>query len=380
MSSRLASTSSVKAVSTLSFTADMQGSSDLLVLDADFSTHSAVADKDASTLSDDDLLIAASLCFDEMDDDHPTTDSSALENFKNKLLVLELGLASFTLEAIFQEELAASCPHPFIIQAKHAFMWDGKNFRHPTPITAEDMHLRIKQLEGDANPVKMTSSYPLPTAARPSASTYTVPPQTNNRPRREAAKHRKTLDDYCSGEDFSEDDPESPSMLAPRTTSSCHGLLHNTMATGTNRDNTATAPMTLGGLDNPSSWTIEVIKPYFNMRITDAAPKLGVGLTNFKKICRGLGIGRWPKRKLDSVANLEDSLKTMSPNEERNEDTISKGWEVCKQMQSNLFEDPSHKFDEKFTMLRQQCFKVKYKVKKSKESKKKTVGRRPIYR
>lgn len=47
---------------------------------------------------------------------------------------------------------------------------------------------------------------------------------------------------------------------------------------------------------------------YYHLPIAEAASKLGVGETVFKKLCRDLAIPRWPSRKLQSIDKLHTSV------------------------------------------------------------------------
>ena len=51
------------------------------------------------------------------------------------------------------------------------------------------------------------------------------------------------------------------------------------------------------------------LRAMFDLPITDAANRLGVGVTVLKKICRKHGIVRWPYRKRKSLRKLIDCVK-----------------------------------------------------------------------
>jgi hypothetical protein len=58
-----------------------------------------------------------------------------------------------------------------------------------------------------------------------------------------------------------------------------------------------------------SKLTIEDIHKVQHLRLYDAAASFHMGATQFKKLCRELGIPRWPQRKVSSVcAPLSASL------------------------------------------------------------------------
>lgn len=55
----------------------------------------------------------------------------------------------------------------------------------------------------------------------------------------------------------------------------------------------------------------EEIQKHFRVPIAEAAKEMNVGLTLLKKRCRELNIGRWPHRKLRSLASLIDNAKVV---------------------------------------------------------------------
>ena len=56
--------------------------------------------------------------------------------------------------------------------------------------------------------------------------------------------------------------------------------------------------------------TLKEISKHFNTPIQDAAKALGVCPTILKKICRRLGIGRWPYRRVNSLNKMIATLET----------------------------------------------------------------------
>ena len=54
-----------------------------------------------------------------------------------------------------------------------------------------------------------------------------------------------------------------------------------------------------------SGYDFELISTYFHLPLTDAAKKLGVCCTALKKICRNLGISRWPFRTVSCLILFE---------------------------------------------------------------------------
>jgi len=66
--------------------------------------------------------------------------------------------------------------------------------------------------------------------------------------------------------------------------------------------------------------TRETIEPYMHLGLVQAAEKLGVRVTQFKRHCRSLGIMRWPYRQvrtLDSIIKLLDDCCACRPDLER---------------------------------------------------------------
>jgi hypothetical protein len=50
--------------------------------------------------------------------------------------------------------------------------------------------------------------------------------------------------------------------------------------------------------------TAEALTALFGMRAPDAARSLGIGVSTFKKICRRLGIERWPDSRIGRARGL----------------------------------------------------------------------------
>eukprot|EP01096_Ripella_sp_DP13-Kostka_P001023 TRINITY_DN11224_c0_g1_i1.p1 TRINITY_DN11224_c0_g1~~TRINITY_DN11224_c0_g1_i1.p1 ORF type:complete len:362 (+),score=175.34 TRINITY_DN11224_c0_g1_i1:132-1088(+) len=55
--------------------------------------------------------------------------------------------------------------------------------------------------------------------------------------------------------------------------------------------------------------TLDDLAPYFHLPINEASKKLGICATVLKKICRKIGISRWPHRKFKSVDMLIEKVK-----------------------------------------------------------------------
>jgi hypothetical protein len=61
---------------------------------------------------------------------------------------------------------------------------------------------------------------------------------------------------------------------------------------------------------NPDEITFEELSKMFIYNQNEAAEKVGIGSTTLKKICRRLGLSRWPSRHLKSLIKLRDTLTT----------------------------------------------------------------------
>lgn len=47
----------------------------------------------------------------------------------------------------------------------------------------------------------------------------------------------------------------------------------------------------------------------FHLRSSDACEKLNIAPNTLKRICKRLSIGRWPARKLSSLASLKEDVQ-----------------------------------------------------------------------
>lgn len=64
-------------------------------------------------------------------------------------------------------------------------------------------------------------------------------------------------------------------------------------------------------------YKIEDFRPYFDLPISVAATKCGFSETHLKKLCRRLGINKWPYRKLASLKKKEAELKVAVGKEDK---------------------------------------------------------------
>ncbi|CAN0237196.1 unnamed protein product [Phaeothamnion confervicola] len=59
------------------------------------------------------------------------------------------------------------------------------------------------------------------------------------------------------------------------------------------------------------------LEAYFHLPLVNVASKLGLSLTMLKRICRGLGLPRWPFRQIQSLekdmSDLQEKMCTRLP-------------------------------------------------------------------
>ncbi|KAE8816702.1 protein RKD1-like [Hordeum vulgare] len=114
--------------------------------------------------------------------------------------------------------------------------------------------------------------------------------------------------------------------------------------------------------EKPLVLTFELVSQYFCMPIKRAAEELNVGLTILKKRCREIGIPRWPHRK---VKSLETLIKNAQPAIDHLLQELGKPMievEMLQRKKKLIEESPGHiELDEATMVLRQACFKEKFK-------------------
>jgi len=59
----------------------------------------------------------------------------------------------------------------------------------------------------------------------------------------------------------------------------------------------------------PSTLTQEMVSRYFHLPMKQAAKELRIGEAPLKRVCRRLGINRWPYRKLQSWERLAEDVQ-----------------------------------------------------------------------
>ncbi|CAN1152019.1 Protein RKD1, partial [Linum perenne] len=112
--------------------------------------------------------------------------------------------------------------------------------------------------------------------------------------------------------------------------------------------------------------TKEVLSRYFYMPITEAAKELNVGLTLLKKMCRELGIKRWPHRKLMSLTALISNVRQLLDESGGGEEggKLEEAIRVLENERKVLEESPDLQLGSNTKRLRQACFKANYKRKR----------------
>lgn len=91
----------------------------------------------------------------------------------------------------------------------------------------------------------------------------------------------------------------------------------------------------------------------FDLPISKAAKKLGIGVTVLKKICRSsFKVARWPCRKRQSIHKLMAMVRSHGVSSNQR----AEAGDVCRQLQGfldELLEDPNKDLDERIIKLRQ---------------------------
>ncbi|XP_061349629.1 protein RKD1-like [Gastrolobium bilobum] len=109
----------------------------------------------------------------------------------------------------------------------------------------------------------------------------------------------------------------------------------------------------------------KTLSQYFYMPISQAARELNVGLTHLKKMCRELGIQRWPHRKLMSLQTLIKNVQEQGDQEGNGSDEkIRNAIEILENEKKMVEEMPDLQLDDNTKRLRQACFKANYKKRK----------------
>ncbi|PWA88584.1 Protein RKD1 [Artemisia annua] len=111
------------------------------------------------------------------------------------------------------------------------------------------------------------------------------------------------------------------------------------------------------------SITKEEIVQYFHLPISEAASKLNVGLSVFKKCCRDMGFKRWPNRTLNSLDSLINTLQVENGGatvDDHNKQIITS----LKEEKMRVQEDPDYKLTPTTKKIRQRNFKARYKRRK----------------
>ncbi|GAQ87313.1 RWP-RK domain-containing protein [Klebsormidium nitens] len=105
------------------------------------------------------------------------------------------------------------------------------------------------------------------------------------------------------------------------------------------------------------------IARHFDMPISEASKRLGVGLTVLKKRCRDMGIHRWPHRKLKSMNALIQTVQQLGAKDNGGpEQQIGSAIQRLEAERNSIEAAPSVKLTHETRKFRQACFKAKYKL------------------
>nr|GMD81931.1 protein RKD2-like [Ipomoea batatas] len=105
----------------------------------------------------------------------------------------------------------------------------------------------------------------------------------------------------------------------------------------------------------PSTLTQEMVSRYFHLPMKQAAKELRIGEALLKRVCRRLGINRWPYRKLQSWERLAEDVQQFDKLQENAEkrETVKNLEDRMKQ----LIREPNLELDHKTFKLREACYK-----------------------
>nr|GMD43639.1 protein RKD2-like [Ipomoea batatas] len=105
----------------------------------------------------------------------------------------------------------------------------------------------------------------------------------------------------------------------------------------------------------PSTLTQEMVSRYFHLPMKQAAKELRIGEAPLKRVCRRLGINRWPYRKLQSWERLAEDVQQfdkLQENAEKRENVKN-----LEDRMKQLIREPNLELDHKTFKLREACYK-----------------------
>lgn len=107
---------------------------------------------------------------------------------------------------------------------------------------------------------------------------------------------------------------------------------------------------------------------YFDMPIQEAAQQLGIGLSVLKRVCRTIGLARWPFRKRQSLRNVMEQTKLyLNDIDFASKDKVMR---LLDQAAASLDGSTGEDLGPAFKRYRQAVFKLNYKINKLKDNKK----------
>ncbi|CAG9460161.1 unnamed protein product [Pedinophyceae sp. YPF-701] len=127
------------------------------------------------------------------------------------------------------------------------------------------------------------------------------------------------------------------------------------------KDAVATAA---GGDGAAGGLTLDHLRVYFHLPIEEAAQHLSVGLTVLKRICRTLGIARWPFRKLQSLQQLIDRISEEAQNCPPCQE-LEQALKMLKDKYDELLQDPTRDLEPSIRKLRQWKYKDDYNTRRA---------------
>ena len=123
----------------------------------------------------------------------------------------------------------------------------------------------------------------------------------------------------------------------------------------------ATGAVRVEAKDGTRVVTREDLRELFPLSMLAASKRLGIGKTLFKKLCRKLGVGKWPYRKIQSIDKLIAKVRAMpSDNSVGRRKTL----QSLEEQRHQLLALPDQDLTHGIKALRQYTYKLDHKGKK----------------
>ena len=130
----------------------------------------------------------------------------------------------------------------------------------------------------------------------------------------------------------------------------------------------ATGAVRVEAKDGTRVVTREDLRELFPLSMLAASKRLGIGKTLFKKLCRKLGVGKWPYRKIQSIDKLIAKVRAMpSDNSVGRRKTL----QSLEEQRHQLLVLPDQDLTHGTKTLRQYTYKLSHKASKKKKQAKK---------